>query len=114
MEEVQAIDLFKVSVSVGGQTHTLFEGLEYEGKFWFVPHWYDSPDKTMSKPSRLVRFDNLPHEDLRKGPLALFFLQMPMPTVFFDPKPLTRKLSGIEHLEAPDMFVEGSMIETHH
>ena len=108
MREESIEELFKISVSVGGQPNMLFEGFEFEQKLWFVPCWHESPDKKTSKPVRIVRFDNLEHSDLRTSQLRQIFLQTPMPTIFFDPKPLTRTLSGIEHLEAPDIVFEGN------
>ena len=103
----EPIELFQVSVSMGGGEAMLFDGFALEGKLWFVPCWHDNPAKKTSKPVRIVRFDNLQYSDLRNSQFVQIFLQTPMPTIFFDSKPLTRTLNGIEHQEAPDIVFDG-------
>lgn len=49
-------------VAVPSETDILtVEGIAYEGKLWLVPQWLESQSEPISKPVRMVRFDNLPH-----------------------------------------------------
>ena len=35
--------------------------IEYQGKLWLVPAWLESRSLKISKPERMIRFDNLHH-----------------------------------------------------
>lgn len=49
-------------VAVPSETDILtVDGISYEGKLWLVPQWIESKSEQISKPLRMVRFDNLPH-----------------------------------------------------
>src|SRR4029453_8233725 len=40
------------------------DGIEWQGKLWLVPHWLDSTATGETTPTRIIRFDHLPHSDV--------------------------------------------------
>lgn len=60
------------------------DGMSYENKLWLVPKWLDYPLEKMSKPERMIRFDNLPFDQLEANSLHDFLLQEPIPKAVLD------------------------------
>lgn len=60
------------------------DGLRYEEKLWLVPEWHDYPQEKVSKPARMIRFDNLPFEQLDENSLHDFLLKQPVPRAVLD------------------------------
>lgn len=60
------------------------DGLRYEDNLWLVPKWLDYPLEKMSKPERMIRFDNLPHQELSGNSAHDFLLQQPIPKAVLD------------------------------
>lgn len=38
------------------------DGIAHQGKLWLVPEWLAHPTEGHSKPARIIRFDNFPHQ----------------------------------------------------
>jgi hypothetical protein len=99
------MEVFKVLISHGDKEQRICDAIEHESKLWLVTHWLDVPARGLSKPGRLVRFDNLPHRPAHPTlePGAKWVLTVPLPIRLFDfetPKP---PLTGFEILEMPDV-----------
>ena len=62
------------------------DGLSYDNKLWLVPNWLDYPQEGMSRPERMIRFDNLPLDQLEENSLYDFLLQEPVPRDVLDGK----------------------------
>ena len=39
--------------------------IEYKGKFWLVPHWYESRDGQWRVPVRIIGLETFPVQDMR-------------------------------------------------
>ena len=60
------------------------DGMTYEKKLWLVPKWLHYPLEKMSKPERMIRFDNLPFDSIDGNSLHDFLLQEPIPRAVLD------------------------------
>jgi len=96
--------VLKVKVSVGGALCNA-DGIEYEGKLWLVPHWLDMPAQGVTMPSRIIRFDILPHADVRGTNLGDYILNGPMPKELFEPQTPKQAIAGYEYRELPDIRI---------
>ena len=72
------IKQFKVAVPVEDTIQTI-DGLEYEGKLWLVSLWADNHQQKISKPERMIRFDQLEFVALQNPNPHHFALQRPIP-----------------------------------
>ena len=71
-----------ILVIVNGELLT-FEGLAFEDKLWLVPLWFEDKEQKASKPVRMIRFDNLPHEE-SKATGHDYILHQPIPRAVLD------------------------------
>jgi hypothetical protein len=88
-----------------GSAMTKADAIEHEGKLWLVPNWLDTPDGKWTMPTRIVRFDNLPHSDLRGRSQIDFVLDGPMPKELFDARTPQPPVAGIEYHELPNIRI---------
>jgi len=61
MTALQAAVIISDEAGKGGEIHKM-DVIEFDGKFWLVPEWIDSPDKKVTMPARIVLLDVIPHE----------------------------------------------------
>jgi len=76
---------FVVAVMCENSVFTV-DGMSYENKLWLVPKWLDYPLEKMSKPERMIRFDNLPFDQQQENSPHDFLLQEPIPRDVLDGK----------------------------
>lgn len=74
---------FKVAVPVEDTIQTI-DGLEYEGKLWLVSLWADNLQQKISKPERMIRFDQLEFSTLQNPGPHQFALTRPIPKAVLD------------------------------
>lgn len=96
--------MLKVKVAVGSII-TDADGIEHEGKLWLVPFWLDMPAAGVSMPNRIIRFDNLPHADVRGSNLGDYVLNNPIPKELFDFQTPKQQVAGFEYQELPDIRI---------
>jgi hypothetical protein len=58
--------------------------IEYEGRFWLVPFWKNTPDGRWRSPARIIPLDQLAHQDVRGSPFGDFVLTEGIPKALFD------------------------------
>ena len=71
--------------------------IEYQGKMWLVPEWFDNPLGGWRKPVRIICLDVLPHQKTPGNPEADFVLNAGIPKSVFD--------DGQIPLQPEDLFV---------
>jgi hypothetical protein len=59
------MSVFKAMVGTDQGSMLQVDAIEFENKLWLVPHWLEAPAQGIRMPRRIIRFDNLPHQDLR-------------------------------------------------
>jgi hypothetical protein len=80
------------------------DGVEYEGKLWFVPQWLDVPAQGVKKPARLLRFDTLPHQAKPNSPYQVdYVINYPIPHELFEIRTPTTPMRGFEWEEMPNL-----------
>lgn len=52
--------------------------IEYQGKFWLVPMWLESPSEGISMPARIVSLETLQHQKLLRSPTGDFCVNQPI------------------------------------
>ena len=77
MSNVSHMKYLSVLVIANGELLT-FEGLVFEDKLWLVPLWFEDKEQKASKPVRMIRFDNLPHEE-SKATAHDYIVHQPIP-----------------------------------
>lgn len=59
---IQILGLRRFTAHVAGDgALVLSDGIEYDGKLWLVPEWDDYPDDGVTRPSFMIRFDQVEH-----------------------------------------------------
>lgn len=84
MSAPSKIFIAMVGNDTDGKTHKC-DAIEYDGKLWLVPHWLEVLEHKVSKPARMIRFDNQPHQDVWGSKLADYFLKEPLPNCWSEP-----------------------------
>jgi hypothetical protein len=89
--------IFKTYVTDGISVFPM-DTIEYEGKFWLVPIWLESPTEEWRTPARLIGLPNLHTQDLRgtQAPVD-FAVQVPIPKAVLEGKTTT----GYSVIERP-------------
>jgi len=106
--------IYKAMVAIEGEAAIYkMDAIEYQGKFWLVPTWLDSPDGKQSKPLRLILLDSLQHQrlDPSGGSRADFAVNNPIPKAVLDgraPQQQGFSLNMYVVLEAPALIVDRS------
>ena len=79
-EQILDTDVFK-AVIARGSSLVMMDVIQYQGLFWLVPGWLDSPDGEWSKPRRIICLSILQHQDVRDNPnrLSDFAVNVPIP-----------------------------------
>ena len=77
----------------------------YEEKLWLVPEWSGSKDGKYQSPTRIIRFDNLPHEKAGPGYPAEYILNNPLPRALLDCRSRPPKDPLYEVVEYPDIRI---------
>lgn len=66
--------------------------IEYDSKFWLVPHWLEGPTEGTKKPERIVCLAPLRHQRLANTDYADFYLNDPIPRgILYAPIPTTQE-----------------------
>lgn len=78
-ETPRDVHIFKTIVSDGTSFFPM-DTIEYQGKLWLVPKWYESPTEGWRMPERIICLSNLAHRDLRgMDQSADFGMNVPIP-----------------------------------
>jgi hypothetical protein len=96
----QKTEVFKVMVAVGSAIQKC-DGIAWKGKLWLVPFWLDTIGTKETTPGRVIRFDNLPHQDQRGSNLGAYILSTPVPKELFEAQPLKTPIADFECIELP-------------
>jgi hypothetical protein len=83
--------------------------IRHDGKLWLVPHWLEAPSLGVSRPARMVRFDNQPHQENIGSPFGDYILNGPAPKALLRMEPLKEQSFSFDHLELPDIDVPASV-----
>jgi hypothetical protein len=81
------------------------DAIEYGGKLWLVPHWLEVIGPNLSKPARMIRFDNRPHQALRGSKFGDYLLNGPVPKVLLERTTPKQPVGGFEYVELPDVEI---------
>jgi hypothetical protein len=81
------------------------DAIEYDGKLWLVPHWLEVLQQRVSKPARMIRFDNQQHQDVRGSKFGDYVLSGPVPKVLLDRTTPKQPVAGFEYVELPDVEI---------
>lgn len=79
--------------------------IEYDGKIWLVPHWYEVPAKKVSMPARMVRIDNQKHQHVPGSPFGDYVLNGPIPKVLLEKTTPKQQVVGWEYMELPELEI---------
>ena len=85
--------------------------IKHEGKLWLVPHWLELPKDKVSRPARIIRFDNQQHQHV---PQAMnqgwpeYMLNTPVPKRLLDGVP-PQQPTSYEYADNPDIDVPESI-----
>jgi hypothetical protein len=91
-------------IGVDDGTIAKCDGLEYEGKLWLVPQWYDVPAQGVTKPARLIRFDSLAHQGTPGSQYGVdYVVNYPIPKDLFDVRTPLKLIPGFECMEMPEI-----------
>jgi len=82
--------------------------IEYEGKFWLVGEWLDSPELGVTKPKRLICLETLPHQKTIGSKHGDFVLNHPIPREVFDGQIPQKSEVVYVVVEDPDIQEEGA------
>jgi hypothetical protein len=80
------------------------DAIEYQGKLWLVPGWYEIPGRAVSKPIRLIPLDGLQYKKVDQPGMDLV-VNDGLPTQLFDPEIPTELRSTFRVVEAPDLEI---------
>lgn len=80
------------------------DAIEWQGKFWLVPGWYEIPAKAVSKPVRLIPLEGLRFQKVDKPGMDLL-VNDGLPTQLFDPQIPTELRSKFQVVEAPEIEI---------
>lgn len=69
------------AVATGSMVRNV-DAVEFRGKIWLVPSWIDRDDSEWSRPLRLIRIDNHPHQ--RPAGQWDLLVTAPMPSILLD------------------------------
>lgn len=85
------MNILKTAMMVSGEGKAIVyytDTIEYEGNFWIVPKWLESPDLPYKMPERIICLDNLPHQKVEPNLPYSFCLLNPIPRgILYDPIP---------------------------
>lgn len=98
MAQKQNIRKFKVTVIVGGDLSEC-DGIEWQGKLWLVPYWYDDKAAGVTTPARVIRFDSVAHGKSGEG----YVVNDPIPKELFAVETPKQPVPGYEYVELPAM-----------
>jgi hypothetical protein len=90
--------------AAGKTPPTLRDAIEYQGRLWLVPGWYEIPAKAATKPVRLIPLDLLRYQKVAGEPYDLL-VNDGLPTQLFDPEIPTELRSKFQVLEGPDIEI---------
>jgi hypothetical protein len=80
------------------------DGIEFDGKLWLVPQWYDIPAQGVRKPARLIRFDSLPHQHTPNSKQGVeYVINYPIPKELFALETPKQAIPGFEFVEMPEI-----------
>lgn len=93
-----------VGFSDGG---SLFEcdTIRYEGQFWLVPEWFESPELGEKRPVRIVALASFQHQEMPSEWAAKFLVNEPVQRDVFEGRTLTTAISKFRVIEAPDIRI---------
>ena len=81
------------------------DAIEYDGKLWLVPHWLEVLQQRVSKPARMIRFDNQPHQALCGSKFGDYLLNGPVPKALLERTTPGQPIAGFEYVELPDIEI---------
>ena len=96
------------------QTLISFEGendifqidtIEYDGKWWLVPHWLEAPSEGWKTPARIILLDSLDHQAAPADFEADFVLKSPMPRDVFEGRIPKKSKGEFVVIERPDVKI---------
>lgn len=99
---VTATEVFTVLIGsdVSGKLWTA-DAIAHEGKLWVVPHWSEAPEQKMRRPTRMIRFDHLRHQEQGAPYAHRYLLDASIPEPVLD----GRSTEGFEVLSGADIKV---------
>jgi hypothetical protein len=92
--------------AAGKTAPTIRDAIEYEGRLWLVPGWYEIPAKAVTKPIRLIPLDLLQYQKVGQQGIDLI-VNDGLPTQLFDPQVSTELRSKFQVVESPDIEIQG-------
>jgi len=75
--------------------------IEHEGGLWLVPVWLEAPTQGWRKPGRIIRMDNLPHQNAPAGFQQQYVLNVPIPRAVLDGRTPPEQAHGFVVIDAP-------------
>jgi hypothetical protein len=79
------MQLLKTKMTLDDKSEHLVDTIEYEGKTWIIPHWFENTVRGTKIPTRIVAIDALPHKKNPSGsPDGDFVVTAPFPKAVFD------------------------------
>jgi hypothetical protein len=91
----------------GSQPPALRDAIEYEGRFWLVPGWYEIPAKAVSKPIRIIPLDRLRYQRVLDQPSFDLVINDGLPTQLFDAEIPIELHSKFQIVEGPNIEILG-------
>lgn len=53
--------------------------IEYQGLYWLVPEWLETPNREVKMPARIIRLLGIPHQQTIGGKFGDFVVSQPIP-----------------------------------
>jgi len=81
------LKIYKTMVYFSDDTHGNIykvDTIEYEGKYWLVPEWLESPQEGLTMPKRIILLETLQHQKNIGGAISDFVLNDGIPKAVFD------------------------------
>jgi hypothetical protein len=75
--------IFKVAVRSGNKVFSC-DGIHHDNKLWLVLEWNEDPEREVSWPDQIIRFDNLPHQSDGCPPAFDYVLNVEVPASVLD------------------------------
>ena len=85
------------------------DGIAHEGKLWLVPHWLDVPGQGLTRPVRLIRFDQLAHQRSQGAKDGIeYVVNEPIPKALFDIRTPKITAPRFEVVDLPELAIPRS------
>lgn len=83
------------------------DALDWNGKLWIATFWINA-GHGWHRPSRLIRFDNIPHST---GEHTDYQLREPLPDGLHTSGLFGQNADGVEQIDYPPVLIPGALID---